>query len=73
MIRTDYCSEDGKKTNTNTLPFRGSSQYHTGGVVGGSGGFFLECEDYGRMFDNSFPACVLLKVEISLLSDLRRL
>ena len=25
---------------------------------GGGGGIFLACEDFGRMFDNSFPACV---------------
>ena len=24
---------------------------------GGGGGFFLACENFGRMFDNSFPAC----------------
>ena len=24
----------------------------------GGGGFFLACEDLGRMFDNSFPVCV---------------
>ena len=37
-------------------------------------GFFLACKDFGRMFDNSFPACtvfvwglfVFLIVEISL-------
>ena len=23
----------------------------------GSGGFFLVCEDFGRMLDNLFPAC----------------
>ena len=23
----------------------------------GSGGFFLVCDDFGRMFDHSFPAC----------------
>ena len=30
-----------------------------GGVdgSGGGGGFFLACEDFGRMFDISFPAC----------------
>ena len=27
-----------------------------GAVVVGSGGFFLACEDFGRMFDTSFPA-----------------
>ena len=27
------------------------------GRQGGVGGFFLACEDLGRMFDNSFPAC----------------
>ena len=26
-------------------------------VIVSSGGFFLACEDLGRMFDNSFPAC----------------
>ena len=35
----------------------------------GGGGIFLACEDFLRMFDNSFPACafflVLFKVEIS--------
>ena len=31
------------------------------------GGFFLVCEDFGRMFDNSYPACgfFFFKVEIS--------
>ena len=41
---------------------------------GGGGGFFIACEDFGRMFDHSFSACVFLffffvffffKVEIS--------
>ena len=27
---------------------------------GGGGGFFLACEDFGRMFDSSFPACAFL-------------
>ena len=27
---------------------------------GGDGGSFLACEDFVRMFDNSFPACALL-------------
>ena len=35
----------------------------------GGGGLFLACEDFGRMFDSSFPACtffwLLFKVEIS--------
>ena len=26
-------------------------------AVGYDGGFFLACEDFGRMFDNLFPAC----------------
>ena len=25
------------------------------------GGFFLACEDFGRMFNNSFPACAFFK------------
>ena len=35
-------------------------------------GFFLTCEDFGRMFDHSFPTCalnfcfLLIEVEISL-------
>ena len=32
----------------------------TGGGSGGggdSGSFFLACEDFGRIFDHSFPAC----------------
>ena len=35
----------------------------------GRAAFFLACEDFGRMFDYSFPACVffnfIFKVEIS--------
>ena len=35
---------------------------------GDGGGFFLACENFGRMFDNSFPACAFFffffKVEI---------
>ena len=27
------------------------------GEFSGGGGFFLACEDFGRMFDNSFSAC----------------
>ena len=30
---------------------------NAGGGGGGGGGLFLVCEDFGRMFDNSFPAC----------------
>ena len=30
------------------------------GCGGGGGGFFCACEDFGRMFDHSFPICVLL-------------
>ena len=31
------------------------------------GGFFLTCDDFGRMFEHSFPACTFfyIKVEIS--------
>ena len=44
-----------------------------GGSSGGGGGSFPACEDFGRMFDHSFPACgffvlfcfVFFKVEIS--------
>ena len=36
-----------------------------GGDGGDGGGFFLACEDFGRMFDNSFPACALFRVHIS--------
>ena len=25
-------------------------------LIGGSGGFFLACDNFWRMFDNSFPA-----------------
>ena len=28
---------------------------------GGGGSFFLDCEDFGRMFDHSFPASVKKK------------
>ena len=37
-------------------------------IMVGGGGFFLACKDFGRMFDNSFPACAFFfffKVEIS--------
>ena len=30
-----------------------------GGGHGGSGGIFLACEDFMKMFDHSFPACAL--------------
>ena len=47
-----------------------SCQGHSEGLCnqnGGGGGFFLMCEDLGRMFDSSFPACTFFfKVEISL-------
>ena len=29
----------------------------TSRYVGGGGGFFLACEDFGRMFDHPFAAC----------------
>ena len=29
----------------------------TNNLYFGGGGFFLTCEDFGRMFSNSFPAC----------------
>ena len=36
------------------------------GEFSGGGGFFLACEDFGRMFDNSFSACAFFfKVKIS--------
>ena len=40
---------------------RGSSIYPTGG----GGGFFLACEDFGRMFDQSFPACAFSSLFLS--------
>ena len=33
---------------------------HTVIYGGGGDGLFLACEDFGRMFDNSFPACVFI-------------
>ena len=30
---------------------------HIRNVITCGGGFFLACQDFGRMFDNSFPAC----------------
>ena len=38
-----------------------------GGGDGGGDGFFLACDDFGRMFDNSFSACIIFFsiVEIS--------
>ena len=30
-----------------------------GGGDGSGGGSFLACEDFGNMFDHSFPACAL--------------
>ena len=45
--------------------FKAFSLHKKGG--GGSGGFFLAYEDFGRMFGNSFPACTFFfKVEICL-------
>ena len=42
-----------------------SGECQCGGA--GGGGFFLACEDYGRMFINSFPTYTFFfKVEISL-------
>ena len=40
----------------------GVTVYAGGGGDGGGGGgdFFLACEDFGRMFDNSLPACTFL-------------
>ena len=32
---------------------------------GGGGGFLLACEDFGRMFDNSFPACAFFFLFLS--------
>ena len=32
------------------------------GLGGGGDGFFIVCEDFGRMFDKSFPACAFLKI-----------
>ena len=40
-----------------------SSLVPSGG--GGGGGFVLACQDLGRMFGHSFPACPFFKVEIS--------
>ena len=51
-----YCSF--KTTISETFP---SYIFH----VNGGGGFFLACKDFWRMFDNSFPACIFFKVEIS--------
>ena len=33
---------------------------------GGDGGFFLVCEEFGRMFDISFPACTFFFLKWSL-------
>ena len=33
---------------------------HRFGGSGNGGGFYLACEDFGRKFDHSFPACVFL-------------
>ena len=35
----------------------GGSSSSSSSSGGGGDGFFLECYDLGRMFDNSFPAC----------------
>ena len=34
-------------------------------VVSNGAGFFLACEDFWRMFDHSFPACVFVVVVVS--------
>ena len=42
-------------------PFTPLFQYmFTAMCYGGGAGFLLGYEDFGRMFDNSFPACVFL-------------
>ena len=40
--------EDRKSTRTRQKNKRGDTD---------GGGLFLACEEFGRMFDNSFPAC----------------
>ena len=44
-----------RRLNTDESAHRGG-----GGGGGGDGGFSLASEDFGRMFDSSFPACALL-------------
>ena len=39
----------------------------------GGGGFFLDCEDFGRMFDHSFPACAFLFLFFKVENRLRTL
>ena len=37
-------------------------------LIAGGGGFFLACEDFGRMFDHSFSVCTFFfffEVEVS--------
>ena len=34
-------------------------------LAAGGGAFFLASEDFGRMFDYSFPACAFFEMEIS--------
>ena len=35
-------------------------------MTGDIDGFFLMCEDLGRMFDNSFTACTFLNFEVEI-------
>ena len=35
------------------------------GGGGGGGGFFLACEDFRRLFDNSVPTCAFLFIYLS--------
>ena len=42
--------------------WRESLLHHLAGLV--NGGFFLACEDFGRIFDHSFPACAFVVVVV---------
>ena len=41
-------------------------RYKRNCMTGDTDGFFLMCEDLGRMFDNSFTACTFLNFEVEI-------
>ena len=56
LLGIEPTSNQPSDDETVTLPIEFSSTPPPP-VSGGGGGLFLVCEDFGRMFDNLFPAC----------------
>ena len=72
LFKAIVYSRSWVRNNVNNLWAKHGSHSSTFSValnIGDGGSFFLACENFGRMFDNSFADCAffffLLKVEIS--------